>query len=135
MTKELLESYRSKQAEIAELQNALLHIGDGKDMIDNDTVLDYRSGYPMPQAVVGVDWDKVYRKEKRYQNRIGALKEECQEVEDFVENISDSMTRRIFRMYYVEGLSQKDIAGNVHMDRSSISKKIKDYLNILQNMY
>jgi predicted DNA-binding protein YlxM (UPF0122 family) len=38
-------------------------------------------------------------------------------------------------MYYVEGLSQKEIANNVHMDRSGISKKIGEYLKILQNMY
>ena len=43
MTKELLESYRSKKAEIAELNNALLHLGTGETMIDNDTILDLRS--------------------------------------------------------------------------------------------
>lgn len=133
MTRESLESYRSKKAEIAELHNALLHIGDGDTMFGHDTILDYRSGYPVPQAVVGVDWDKVSKTENRYLNRLNVLKEECQEVEDFVESISDSLTRRIFRMYYVEGLSQKEIARNVHMDKSSISRKIDKFLQVAPN--
>ncbi len=128
MTRESLESYRSKKAEIAELHNTLLHLGAGDTMFGNDTILDYRSGYPVPNAVVGVDWDKVLRIESRYKKKLSVLEEECQEVEDFVESISDSLTRRIFRMYYVEGLSQKEIANNVHMDRSRISRKIDEFI-------
>ena len=128
MTKELLESYRSKKAEIAELNNALLRLGRGDTMIDNDTILDLRSGYPVPNAVVGVDWDKVFRMESRYKNRLSVLEEECQEIEDFVENISDSLTRRIFRMYYIDGLPQREVARNVHMDRSRVSRKIDQYI-------
>lgn len=128
MTRESLESYRSKKAEIAELHNTLLHLGAGDTMFGNDTILDYRSGYPVPNAVVGVDWDKVFRIESRYKKKLSVLEEECQEVEDFVESISDSLTRRIFRMYYVEGLSQQEIARNVHMDRSRISRKIDEFI-------
>lgn len=135
MTKELLDSFKSKKEEIAELNEKLFHLGEGDTMMDNDTILDYRKGYPVPRPVIGINWDKINRRKKRYQKRINELNEECQEVEDFIENISDSLTRRIFRMYYVEGLSQKDIAKNVHMDRSGISKKISEYLKILQNMY
>lgn len=135
MTRELLESYRSKQGEIIELKDRLLRLGKGESMIDSDTILDYRKGYPIPQAVVGVDEKKVERMKARYHTRISILEKECQEVEDFIEDISDSMIRRIFRMYYLEGLPQKDIALNVHMDRSGISKKINEYLNILQNMH
>lgn len=130
MTKELLEGYRSKKAEIAELHNALLRLGEGDSMIGNDTILDYKSGYPVPQAVIGVDWDKVDRTEKSYQNKIDALENECQEVEKFVDDITDSLTRRIFRMYYINGLSQKKIGHIIHMERSSVSKKINDYLRI-----
>ena len=133
MTKELLESYRSKKAEIAELNNALLHLGEGDTMFGNDTILDYRSGYPVPQGVVGVDWDKVLRIENRYKNRLRVLEEECQEIEDFIENISDSLTRRIFRMYYMDGLPQREVARIVHMDKSSISRKIDKFLHVAPN--
>lgn len=128
MTKEQLGSYKSKKAEIAELHNMLLHIGTDGSMFGNDTILDYRKGYPVPQAVVGVDWGKVAKTKIKYQNKIRELEKECQEIEDFIENITDSLTRRIFRMYYIEGMSLKKIGGIINMDRSSIGKKINNFL-------
>lgn len=128
VTKEMLESYRSKKEEIKELQYKLKHLGKGDSMVGNDTIFDYRSGYPQPQAVVGTDWKKVSRTEQRYRNKISELESECQMIEDFVEGIKDSMTRRIFRMYYLEGMSQKAIGKKVHMDRSRISRKIDVFL-------
>lgn len=130
MTKESLEGYRSKKAEIAELHNALLELGDGKSMIDNDTILDCRSGYPVPQPVVGVDWGKVFRTENRYKKRISVLEEECQKVEEFVESIPDSLTRRIFRKSFIEGKTQEQVSKDVYLSQSSISKKINELLKM-----
>lgn len=129
MTKEFLKEYRSKKAEIEELQNILqCHINDGDVMIGNDTILDYRKGYPVPQAIVGVEWNKVERTVKRHEKRIEILTKECAEVEEFIESIPDSLLRRIFRMYYVDGMTQKAISNILHMDRSRISRKIDDFM-------
>lgn len=128
MEKELLESYRSKKAEIMELTHSLSHLGDDDSLIGNDTILDYRSGYPVPQAVVGVDHCKIKRMENRYRNRIQRLKEECAMVEDFIESIPDSLTRRIFRMKFLEGCTQNQISRKVHLDQSRVSRKIDDFL-------
>lgn len=133
MTKELLESYRSKKEEIKELQYKLEHLCDGDAMIGNDTIFDYRSGYPMPQAVVGVNWKRVDRTERRYKDRIAILIDDCEEIEEFIESISDSLTRRIYRMYYLDGLSQCKIAKQVHMSQASISEKISFFLNSDKN--
>ena len=130
MTKERLKAYRSAKAEIAELEKAQLHIGNGDEMIDNTTVNDYRSGYPIPQAVVGVDWEKYVRIKRRYADRIYKLKKECSEIEEYVEGIEDSITRRIFRMYYIEGDTQSHISKTIHMDQSMISRKIDIYLKL-----
>lgn len=127
MTKQQLESYQSNIAEIAELQYRLKHINEGGAMIGHDTILDYRKGYPIPRAVIGVNPDRYQKKEKKYKQKIDALTKECEEIEDFIEEIPDSLTRRIFRMYYVEGQSQKDISQIIHIDRSCISRKITDY--------
>lgn len=135
MTKEMLESYRSKKEEVQELKYKLAHLHEGDNMIGNSTIFDYRRGYPEPQAVVGVDWDKFDRTKAKYNNRINTLEKECQEVEEFVENISDSLTRRIFRMCFIEGLTQKVIASKITMDRSNISKKIDKYLKVSPNSH
>lgn len=128
MTKGQLEAYRSKKAEIGELVYRLNHFDDNGSMIGSDVVMDYRTGYPRPQSVVGYDHKRAERLRQAYQSRIARLREECLEVEQWVEAIPDSLTRRIFRMYYVEGMTQQKISMNLHLDQSRVSRKITDFL-------
>ena len=133
MTQKDLEEYRSKLAEIRELRTKLEHLDEDDSFWGNDTVFDYRSGYPKPQAVVGVDWQKYDRASARYRQRIDQLQQECALVEEFVENLEDSLMRRIFRMYYLEGKSQREISECIHLDRSVISKKISRFFKFAHN--
>ena len=130
MTREQLEEYRSKKEEIAELEYKLQHLGAGDSMVGNDVIFDYRSGYPVPQSVVGVDWQKYDNTKARYQNRLDELQRECDEVEEFVESIEDSLIRRMFRLYYIDGMTQDKVAKKLHMHRSGVSKKISDFLQL-----
>ena len=130
MTKERLESYRSCKEEIRELQYKLDHLGEGDSMIGNDTVFDYKTGYPRPQSVVGYDHKRAERLRVLYETRIEKLQKECTEIEEWVEAIPDSLTRRIFRMYYIDGLGQNRIAKKVHIAQSEVSKKISKYLQL-----
>lgn len=129
MTRKRLEDYRSEKAEIAELKLKLAHLGEGDSLIGNDTIFDYRSGYPKPQAVVGYDYDREQKLRDTYRKRIEKLEQQCAEVEQWVEAIPDSLTRRIFRMYFLERTKQKKIAKSVHLSQSKISEKISDFLN------
>lgn len=132
-TREQLKSYKSKKAEIKELQYKLAHLGEGDSMIGNDTILDYRTGYPRPYGVVGVDWEKYDRMRNRCEKQLVKLGTECAEVELWIENISDSLTRRIFRMYFVDGMTQREVARKVHMDKSSVGRKIDNFLEVAPN--
>lgn len=129
MTKKFLKDYRSKKAEIEELRNYLASMNGNSAFMVANTIMDYRKGYPVPQAVVGIDWKKIDRTEKRYQDRIEQLEKECEEVEKFIDEISDSLTRRIFRMYFIEGRKMKEISKVVHIESSSVSKRINRYLS------
>ena len=128
ITKELLQGYRSKKAEIQELDWKLKNRWRDEGLIGNDVIFDYSKGYPMPQSVVGFDQKKYERLQDRDQRRKEQLEQECTEIEDFVENIDDSLTRRIFRLCFIDGRKQKDVARSVHLDRSRISRKIDNYL-------
>lgn len=128
MTRQQLEQYTSKKAEIAELEACVRQLGSSESLIGSSTIFDYRSGYPKPRAVVGVDRAEFWKKKKRYEKKIEQLKAECEEVERFVEGIEDSLTRRIFRMYFLDGTKQDDIAAAVHIHRSRVSIKISDFL-------
>lgn len=127
MTREQLEQYRSKKDEIKELKYKLEHLGEDDSAIGNSIINDYRKGYPQPQTVVGVDWGKIDNAVKRYEHRMEKLNAECVSVEEFVENIEDSLTRRIFRMHYIDGISQSDIAKAVGYSRGRVSQKISNF--------
>ena len=128
MTKEMLQSYRSKKDEIAELDWVLRHRWQDEGLIGNDVIFDYSKGYPMPQSVVGFDQAKYERLQNRDLRRKEQLEQECEAIETFVENIDESLTRRIFRMCFIDGRKQKDVAKAVHLDQSRVSRRVDDYL-------
>ena len=89
----------------------------------------------MQQSVVGFDQEKYERLQNRDLKRKEKLEAECEEIERFVENIKDSLTHRIFRIYYIDGrknVTQREVAKRVHLDRSRVSRKIDDYLKNAQ---
>lgn len=131
MTKERLASYRSNRQEIAELDWMLNNRWKSDSMIGNDVVFDYSKGYPMPQSVVGFDQKKYERLQNRDLRRKTYLEKENEEIEDFVSQIKDSLTRRIFFQYYINGdkpVNQNVVSRKVHLDQSRISRKIDEYL-------
>ena len=135
MTKERLESYRSNKMEILELDYVLGNRWRSDTMIGNDVIFDYSKGYPMPQSVTGFDYEKYSRLQERDLRRKKKLEAECKEIEDFVSGITDSVTRRIFRIYYIDGrknVTQRDVAKKIHLDRSRVSRKIDDFLKNAQ---
>lgn len=130
MTRKQLEQYKSKKEEIGELEAYISKLGSSESLMGSSTVFDYRTGYPKPQAVVGVDREKFWRTKERYEAKIAELKAECEEIEKFVFDIEDSLTRRIFRLYYIEGMTQDDVSKDVSLHRSTISKKIFDFFKV-----
>ena len=131
MTKERLMAHRSNKDEILELSYALENRWKSETMIGNDVVLDYSKGYPMPQSVVGFDQGRYERAQDRDFRRKKKLEKECEENEEFVSKIKNPITRRIFRLYFIDGrkqVKQSDVAKKVHLDRSRVSRKIDEYL-------
>lgn len=133
MTKDRLLSYRSKREEIRELEYTLENRWKSETLIGNNVIFDYSKGYPMPQSVVGFDYKRYERLQDRDLRRKSDLEKECAEIEDFVDRIQDSITRRIFKIYFIDGkkpVKQKEVAKKVHLDQSNVSRKIDEYLNI-----
>lgn len=133
MTLESLKSYKSKKEEIAELTNKLEHLWAGDSLVGNSTIFDYRTGYPRAQIVVGTDRERFYRLNSQWRQRKEQLEDECRQVEDFIEGIPDSVTRRIFRMYYIDNMKQRQIAEKLHIDKSTVSRKIEKFLKVAPN--
>lgn len=125
MTRERMEMYQSNKEEIQELTYKLAHLRE--NMVGNSVILDGRTGIPRPQAVVGVDEELLQRRRERYEKRKAALEQECEEIESYIESITDSLNRRILRMRYIDGMTQQRIARKVHMSQSAISRKVEKF--------
>ena len=123
MTRERMEMYQSNKEEIQELTYKLAHLRE--NMVGNSVILDGRTGIPRPQAVVGVDEELLQRRRERYEERKVALEQECEEIESYIESITDSLNRRILRMRYIDGMTQQRIARKVHMSQSAVSRKVE----------
>ena len=136
MTKERLAAYRNNKAEINELSFRLENRWKDENLMGNDTIFDYKKGYPMPQSVVGFDEDRYERLQDRDLHRKERLIAENTEIEEYVERIEDSLTHRIFMMYFIEGcrpVSQMYVARKVHVDRGTVSRIIDRALRNAQN--
>lgn len=72
---------------------------------------------------------KIAAKEAR-REQIAA---EVREVEEFIESIQEGEERQVFELYYLQGMKQREVADIVGLERSSISKKISDYLQLSHN--
>lgn len=55
------------------------------------------------------------------------------EIEEFIADIPDSIDRQIFELIFLKGKRQKDVADQVRLERSSISKRIDRYLQLSHN--
>ena len=133
MTRERLAMYRNNKAEILELDYMLQNRWKSDTMIGNNVIFDYSKGYPMPQSVVGFDQEKYERLQDRDLKRKEKLEAECEEIERFVENIKDSLTHRIFRIYYIDG--RKDVTQQELLEATEWFKQQVDFAVNLANSY
>ena len=132
MTRERLEAYKSNAEEIKELRHKLAHSGEGDSLIGNDVIFNYQTGFPMPQAVVGYDYELEWKRRTRYQNQIAKLEAEQDNIEEWVFGIRDSQIRRLFQLRYLEGSTVEKVARKVHLDKSNVSRKIENFLKTQQ---
>lgn len=97
MTKEELEQYRSIVAEIDEIRDKL------NDNTVHGTVTGSDSEFPYVKHSFSVGGFEQSSDVQRSMIRIQKLECQKREIEDFVNDIPDSETRRIFRYRYIDG--------------------------------
>lgn len=138
MTVKKLEDYYSKRQEMNEIDATLkdLEKGRGDELIESDVILNYQTGYPIPEKITGISTARMMtlsRKRSIYLTTYMKLQAECEEVEEYVEKIEDSELRRIVRFRFIKGLTQSQIGMKMAMDQSAVSKKIKRFLIEVEN--
>lgn len=138
MNKEILSQYQHIVNEIYELG---IHIHKCEDalakLIEEGTVIDKVSG-----GVGGIQGFKIegfplaeyerrrrilQRKSDKYFSLQTELEELSYEIECDIEEIPNSRDRRIMRMVFLEGMTQQQVADEMFMDRSNVSRIISKY--------
>ena len=79
--------------------------------LGNDTIFDYKTGYPRPQSIVGFDQQKYDRRRKTLECK----KEKVRVIDQWIDDIKDGQTRCVFRMFYRQGMTWKIIAKQIGM--------------------
>lgn len=97
MTKKVLKQYRNICAEILELQV------ESNSRTLKDTVRGSCSGYPYIQHTVSIDGLPTSYANRTLLLRLRVLKDKKEMIERFINDIEDSMTRRVFYYRYVIG--------------------------------
>ena len=97
MTKQELEQYRSIVVEIDEVRERL------KDNVVSDTVVGSDIHFPYTSHVMRVEGIADKAAAERDKKLLRRLEEQKQSIEEFVSDIPDSLTRRIFRLRHITG--------------------------------
>lgn len=106
ITKRLLRTHKKRLHEIPILEYELNQMMTTDSGIGNSTILDYQTGYPRPQSVVGFDWEKYKRRKSVLQRK----KDKVKAVKDWIDAIEDGQTRCVFRMKYIDDMDWNRIA-------------------------
>lgn len=139
VSKEILIQYSDMQEEIKQMRADIQKTEDDiAKLIEEGTVQDKVKG-----GLGGIQGFKIegfpivaFEKRKRLlrskMDRLiekeNELLELTEDIEIFIDNISISRDRRIFRAIYFENKTQQQIARDLHIDRSLVSKIISKYL-------
>lgn len=138
-SKEIMKQYENMQEEIKRMRQDIKKAEDDiAKLIEEGTVQDKVKG-----GLGGIQGFKIEgfpvatyeRKRKLLRSKIDRLKEKendlleiTESIELFIDSIPISRDRRIFRETFLENKAQQQIAKELHIDRSLVSKIISKYL-------
>ncbi len=141
MDKKTLKQYRPLRNELKDLNKKIDRLYDRKAALPTvmGRVTKSSDDFPYIEEHVSVQMDEP--KESDEINRLILIRENRRkqvnktliEIEEFIAAISDSTDRQIFDLTFLEGKKQREVAEEVGLERSSISKKIDGYLKLSHN--
>ena len=139
MTEKELKEYQSLCQEIKSLDERIQK-EQGKEIdIVAGKVKASMPEFPYTEIRVGVQMENPEQAEASreilqiYQERKAQAEKKKLEIEKYIGSIEDSHLRLIFQYRYIDGMKQREVARKVNIERSYVSKKIYDYLQLSHN--
>lgn len=106
ITKKMLKDYAKTQREIPLLRAELNAMNNSEYGLGNSVIMDYSKGFPSPQGVVGFDQERYNRRRATLEKK----EELIAAVDNWINEIEDVQTRKVFEMRYVKGMNWTKIA-------------------------
>ena len=138
MTKAKLEQLNDLREEIVELDEKIIKLSSQIGGIVCDKVQASSKEFPYTQRSVKIEGydhegDSIRdRRIAKQKNLLLQRKQQAAELEQeitaYINGISDSRTRRIFECRYIEGKTWEEIGRKLHCDRTTVEKKVANYL-------
>lgn len=139
-TKEKLESYIYLERYIISLQKKIDHMEANPPDVSHGKVKGSAKNFPYTEQHFLVSAPDGFKTYKKWRDKINDLYNEYVakkreaikikiDVEEFINGITDMSTQLIFTYTYLDGMSQEEVALNVGLTQSAVSKRITGYLN------
>lgn len=132
--KELLRQYNSILEEIKELNREIAQLEKKEVRHEVDKVKGSNAEFPYQPRNFTIAGYNVQEEEQNFKRIItkktilARRKNKCEdlklEIEEFINNIPDSLTRRVFRYRYIDGLEWRPIARKIGRFDESYPRKI-----------
>lgn len=131
------EKYRKRLKEIQTLEKEIAKLQKKRESapVVKDKVRSSMDEFPYIETHITVDAldplhtqniDRMIWKRRRL---IEAYNAEIMEVDNYILNIPDFQTREAFRLVYIEGMTHKKAAEEMHFSRSRVTRLINDEFN------
>lgn len=132
MTKELLGRHKKNKKELERIDRELerlygrledVQIVSGKVTKSSDDFpyIEEHISVKVPEPAESTKLKKRIREKEIRRKKVLA---EIEEVEEFIDRMSEGVDKQIFEMIYLDGMTQKEVGDIIHLERSGISKKI-----------
>lgn len=136
MDKKTLERYKPLERELLMINKQISKLEERREELpvvmgkvqSSDHEFPYTERRVSVQMFEPKEAYKIDREIVRKRARKRQIESEMEEVKEFIENMPEGENKRIFELYYMEGLTQTQVAEIVSLDRSRISRKIHDYI-------
>lgn len=121
MTRQEMEQCKSLRQEIKSIEEAMK---SPKSTLVNVFYKDYRTGVGIPKSKM--EWDSGEDNIRILEGNLKGCKRkllrQLNKAEKFIETVENSETRTILRKYYITGMSQEEIADDMHYTQGRISQ-------------
>ena len=122
MSEKELSQYYWLKKEIKSLEDKIEEFGDGVSAVKIKDTIGGSSEH------ISIQEKKTELISKLLDARITAL-EKYIEIERYIESVEDSEIRLIMRYRFLDLMSWNEIGNELHYDRTSVSKKLRQYIN------